>query len=283
MTKRIRESDFYLDRPSALGWRGLSLLIPAIASAVGFFAFAVLAFGFTELNTLSDGFRTILVLVGAFSLAFGGEIGTLANVVEIFRKNGQCQVWDWLGLAVSAVSTLAAFVLAFAALLGVKATWGPAVQLYGPIILGVLSALDSYSGFMEFGLYLNTHDERMQEWRVQFEQFKEREWTLARQTRTRPAVQVEQPEVSSTEGLNTQNVQFPASVEHARSVKAAKVEQSKQARLDTMLDIYRVNPGAAVSTVAEKVGVSRTTVYTYLDELEQEGVLRRNGDGVEVL
>jgi len=285
MAKRIRESDFYLDRPSALGWRGLSLLLPACASAVGFFAFSVLAFGFVELDVLPDGFRTGLVLVGAFSLAFGGEIGTLSAVVEIFRKNGRAQSWDWIGLAISVLSTLAAFILAFAALLGVKATWTAGVQLYGPIVLGVLSALDAYSGFMEFGLYLNSHDERMETWRVQFEQFKEREFTLGRQTRTRPTVQVntqpvqtEHEKVSSTEG----NGQFPASAERARAVKADKDLDTKASRLDAMLDIYRDNPDMPVSDVASRLDISRTTVYGYLSELEDEGLLRRNGHGVEV-
>ena len=85
---RIKESDFYLDRPKALGWRGLSLLIPAVLSAVGFFSFGVLAFGFTELSTLPDTFKTALVLVGAFCLAGGEEHGplgawTLTGTVEV--------------------------------------------------------------------------------------------------------------------------------------------------------------------------------------------------------
>jgi len=265
---RIKESDFYLDRPSALGWRGLSLLVPACASALGFFAFSVLAFGFAELDTLPDTFRTGLVLVGAFSLAFGGEIGTLSAVVEIFRKDGQCKAWDWAGLVVSVLSTLSAFVLAFAALLGVRATWAPAVQMYGPIVLGVLSALDAYSGFMEFGLYLNTHDQRVETWRVQFETFKEREFALAR---TRP--------VSSTEGKG----RFPAPIEQAQAAKAEQDASTKQARLDKMLDIYSQDPDASASSVAGQVGVSRTTVYSYLSELEQNEQIRRNGDGVEVL
>lgn len=292
MAKRIREQDFYLDRPKALGWRGLSLLIPACASALGFFAFSVLAFGFAELDTLPDTFRRGLVLVGAFSLAFGGEVGTLSAVVEIFRKNGQAQAWDWLGLAVSILSTLAAFVLAFAALLGVQATWSVSVKLYGPIVLGVLAALDAYSGFMEFGLYLNSHDERMDEWRQAFSQFQRDEWTLARQSRTQqtakvdkqavqvdsPVVQAEHEKVSITEG----NGQFPVSIEHARAVKVDKALDTKASRLDAMVDIYRQDPDISASDVASRLDISRTTVYKYRDELEQDGLLRRNGHGIEV-
>ena len=73
MTKQLTENDFWLPKPAALGWRGLSLLIPSVAAAVGFFCFAVLAFGFTELETLSASFRRGLVITGAFTLAFGSE------------------------------------------------------------------------------------------------------------------------------------------------------------------------------------------------------------------
>ena len=119
-------------------------------------------------------------MIGSFSLAFGGEVGTLANVVEIFRKNGQAQAWDWIGLAVSMLSTLAAFVLAFAALLGVQATWGATVKLYGPIVLGVLAALDAYAGFMEVGLYLSQYDARVLEWASLKERYDKRDFDADR-------------------------------------------------------------------------------------------------------
>lgn len=160
----MNEQKFWLDEPKMMGGRGVSLLIPAIASAIGFFAFAVLGFGFTELSVLPQWFRTGLVLVGAFALAFGGEIGTLSNTVEIFRKNGQANAWDWTALIVSALATLAAFLLAFSALFGARATWASWLQIYGPVVLGLLAALDSYGGFVEFGLYLNSFDKRYREW-----------------------------------------------------------------------------------------------------------------------
>jgi len=176
------ELTFWKARPNppASDLRMYSLLIPACASAVGFFAFSVLAFGFAELDALPASFRTSLVLVGAFALAFGGEVGTLTAVVEIFRKNGQAQRWDWIGLAVSVLSTLSAFVLAFAALLGVQATWSATVKLYGPIVLGVLAALDAYAGFMELGLYLASYDQRVEEWQALYERYTKRDYDADR-------------------------------------------------------------------------------------------------------
>lgn len=136
-------------------YRFLSLLIPATASSVGFFAFGVLAFSFTELTALPANFRTALVLVGSFALAFGAEVGTLSSVVEIYRKGERLGPWDKAALVVSVLATVGAFVLSFATLLGASATWGPSVRLWGPIVLGLLAALDSYGGFMELGLYLH--------------------------------------------------------------------------------------------------------------------------------
>jgi hypothetical protein len=152
--------------PRLWGWRTWSLLLPSVASAIGLFAFAVLAYSFTELRTLPAQFRRNLVLTGAFALAFGDEIGTLTTAVEIFRKhgNGQARFWDWAGLGVSVLATLAAFLLAFAALLGASASWSEPVRAWGAIALGVCAALDSYVNFAELGLYLATHDARHREW-----------------------------------------------------------------------------------------------------------------------
>ena len=160
-------------RPPARDLRAWSLLIPAIASAVGFFAFAVLAYSFTEINLLPGWFRVGLVIVGAFSLAVGGEIGTLTTTVEIYRKHarGAARRWDWIGLVVSLCATLGEFLVAFATLLGVRATWAEPVQLWGPVVLGLLSALDSYTNFMEFGFYLAEYDTRYERWLRQYERW----------------------------------------------------------------------------------------------------------------
>ena len=157
--------------------RAWSLLIPAMAAAVGFFAFAVLAFSFTEMSALPRSFRTSLVIIGAFALAIGGELGTLTNTIEVFRKSKKdaqyerAVWWDWAGLGVSLAATLGEFLIAFAALLGVKATWSVPFQLWGPIALGLLSALDAYVGFMEVGLYLAEYDKRYKIWATEYQKF----------------------------------------------------------------------------------------------------------------
>lgn len=49
--------EYWRPEPRFWGWRGISLLLPSLASALGFFCFAVLAFSFTELRGLDAGFR----------------------------------------------------------------------------------------------------------------------------------------------------------------------------------------------------------------------------------
>jgi len=247
-------------------FRAYSLLIPACASALGFFAFSVLAYGFVELDTLSASFRTTLVLIGAFSLAFGGEVGTLSTVVEIFRKDGQAQTWDWVGLAVSVLSTLAAFVLAFAALLGARATWSAGVKLYGPIVLGVLAALDAYSGFMEFGLYLSQHDSRMEQYIATRERYDKRDYDRDRREERKEHATVAQPE---------RTVATPE--------PQPEPELTPEQRRERALALWRDDPMLTQERLAQEFGVSRQTISKDWRALAQEGRAKRNGHGVVVL
>lgn len=159
---------FWLPKPKSPGKdiRAWFLGIPCFASAVGFCAFAILAYSFTELQTLPADFRTNLVILGALTLAIGGEIGTLACVIEIYRKVclGDQTIWDWIALVLSLAATLAAFILSFAALLGAQASWSRNVQIWGPIGLGICAALDAYAGMLELGLLVGSFDKRVREW-----------------------------------------------------------------------------------------------------------------------
>ena len=65
-------------------------------------------------------------------------------------------------------------------------------------------------------------------------------------------------------------------------LNAARSE-SKQARVNAMLDAFLDDPHATQVEVADRVGVSRSTISNYLNELETDGVVKRNGDGVQVL
>lgn len=67
--------------------------------------------------------------------------------------------------------------------------------------------------------------------------------------------------------------------------KALQIEQAqidKESRLSTLVDILRVSPDLPVSTIAEQLSVSRTTVYNDLSTLEQQGTVSKNGNGYRV-
>jgi len=49
------------------------------------------------------------------------------------------------------------------------------------------------------------------------------------------------------------------------------------------LDAFRDNPSLGISDAARALDVSRQTIYSYMDQLEHSGKIRRNGHGVEVL
>jgi len=66
-----------------------------------------------------------------------------------------------------------------------------------------------------------------------------------------------------------------------------KVRQAKTVmqgnRMDNLLTLYRDNPTIGVTDASRVLSMSRQTVYTYLGRLEQDGRIRRNGNGVEII
>ena len=226
-----------------LGWRGYSLLIPSILSAIGLFCFAVLAYSFTELQSLDAGFRRWLVIVGAFTLAAGSEIGTLANVVDIYRKGGP-RTWDWLALTFSLLTTIASFVLAFAALLLRDLLWITGALNYGAVVLGILAALDSYGGFMELGLYLSSRD------KVTAGEY-QREVRLAALDNGR------------WPGTDT----GPLPSFGAAQVTMADVNGHIDARRAALLDLITAHPEMSHRVLAEALGCSPSTVRNDLSAL----------------
>ena len=74
------------------------------------------------------------------------------------------------------------------------------------------------------------------------------------------------------------------SVKSDNSLDKARVarKENMDVRLDNLLTLYRDNPTVGVTNVARTLNMSRQTVYSYLDRLESDGRIRRNGHGVEV-
>jgi len=251
----------------SLGSRGDYLLLPSLMSAVGLFCFAVLAYSFTELRQLPNGFRRWMVIVGAFSLAAGSEIGTLSNVVDIYRKGGP-RTWDWLALGFSLGTTIASFVLGFAALLLKDLSWVNAALNYGAIVLGILAALDAYGGFMEFGLYLKQKDDRREVVATAEEERKARMDALVSGEGTQPLPSEEEDQSAQ---------------EYRRWIDEVYEDDPIRRRRLKVVALYRDEPMRTQRSVAEALEVSPSTVRNDLQALEEEGRISREDGKVVIL
>lgn len=72
---------------------------------------------------------------------------------------------------------------------------------------------------------------------------------------------------------------FPAPIEHANEQRRFGKEQA----INIMLAFYSDNPSATQEEAGRACGRSRSWVSNRLPELEQAGIIERNGEGIEVL
>jgi hypothetical protein len=75
------------------------------------------------------------------------------------------------------------------------------------------------------------------------------------------------------------NGQFDMNLNRLQVGRKAKLDS----RLDRLLDIYHTNPTLGISDTARLLNVSRQTIYSYLEQLENAGKVRRTDQGIEVL
>jgi DNA invertase Pin-like site-specific DNA recombinase len=124
------------------------------------------------------------------------------------------------------------------------------MRLYGPVGLGLLAALDSYGGFLEFGLYLHECDQR-------------------RKGIVKPsAVKTISPKVETV---------------NPGGLESLTPDPEKRERLHRLLTLYQEDPKTPKTHIAKKLDVTPTTVYGYLNDLEEAKIIKRNGNGVQVL
>jgi hypothetical protein len=68
------------------------------------------------------------------------------------------------------------------------------------------------------------------------------------------------------------------------TAKARQAQSSnRHARLDALLTFYLDNPNAGPTEASRVIGVSRQTIYNYLEELQAAGRVAGNDGRVEVL
>jgi hypothetical protein len=82
-------------------------------------------------------------------------------------------------------------------------------------------------------------------------------------------------------GLGKPSIE-PSNNANSNAKLNASRQAKRRARLDALVTFYADNPDAGPTDAGRAVGVTRQTVYGYLDELEATGRISRNGDGVIV-
>jgi len=166
----LDEKSYWIPKPKLMGIRGWSMIIPLIGAGIGDFCFTVIALTYTEIGSFDPTFRLWFTKIGAIALAFGSAVGTLPTVIEIFRASDKPRYTDYIALGINGLTTLAAFVIAFAALLGKEAVvWAQLSALWGPLFFGFLLMLDTIASAIVFGRYLRDYDKRIHEYQKKFE------------------------------------------------------------------------------------------------------------------
>jgi hypothetical protein len=108
---------------------------------------------------------------------------------------------------------------------------------------------------------------------------------LTKQTETLNG-QIEQSQVTLTrlrEEIEQARTAQSGSLEQARQSKAQQDQASMEQRRARLVDILAAEHDIGVSTLANRLNTSRTTIYNDLDALCQEGQVRKNGNGWEVI
>jgi biotin operon repressor len=83
-------------------------------------------------------------------------------------------------------------------------------------------------------------------------------------------------------GKQTKTTEQPAGIEHAQAVRTEQTTIARDERQRQLVDILTEQPGIGTTALAEQLSVSRTTVYSDLDTLIEQGTIARNGQGYKL-
>ncbi len=99
--------------------------------------------------------------------------------------------------------------------------------------------------------------------------------TTGKTIKAETAVLAEEPQADEGEEMNR--------LERARAVKAEKDAVSRAEALELLLGFVAEHPDASLSRIGRHINRSKSTVANYVQELQDAGQLRRNGEGWERL
>lgn len=218
-----------------------------------------------------------MALVAGLVLELLG-IATVHTALELYRWNLQPSVqrekggWERAPLALAMVTCgvyFAAVVFLAVVLESVPelAQWAPAlfplVALTGALTLAIV-----YQHRARVARYVKPKTERQNRRKS------------GRQNRRQRGVSMDVHRVDG--GVSKEAPNFPILDTNLTILNDARLANRK-ARMDALLAVYLDNPDTGPTEAGRAIGVSRQTVYNYLEALESAGRVRRNGDGVEVV
>ncbi len=76
---------------------------------------------------------------------------------------------------------------------------------------------------------------------------------------------------------------FPYPVDTARRQRARQQRDSRETKMVLLVDAVRDNPHASLRQLGQAVDLAPETVRRYLRQMESDGVIHRNGNGIEAL
>jgi len=163
-----------------------ALLLPAIIYVTG-----VCVYGLEAMSARDPVLET--QLLGSALMVIGGELGTIATVMEVWRKYviKATNMWDWIGIVVSLLATLGNLFIIFSRQTTIARAWVELVRNYGPLVLLLCSGLDFYATAMELGFRWASFDTRWREWNDARHNWEQARLTSARKETEPPTVIIE--------------------------------------------------------------------------------------------
>lgn len=255
MNEQIEITPYWKPEPQPRDGAYWSLLIPAIVYVTGVCIYSVEAM---KAGTLI--FPESIQTAGSALMVVGGETGTIATAMEVFRKYKiQETNWlDWTGLFVSLAATLGNLFVIFTRQTAISAGWVTWALVFGPLALLLCSGLDFYANVMELGFFRASFGERWRKWNDDKHVYEQGQRTRKRQ------------ETQTDSKPDTQEIEIVPSL-------------TPEERQVALLALWAEHPRTTQAQAAVRFGVRRQTISNDFTTLAKAGkVSKRNGSGYEV-
>jgi hypothetical protein len=171
MTNLNQNKGFWKPEPRQHSLLTYSLIIPIVASVLGFFIVGIFAFAFDSINVLSEPIRDWITVFGSALVILGAEANTPGTFVAVFKrlyKNENVNFFDWSAITLSGIGTLANMLIVIAILIDASSTeriqWVSSVLVWMPLVAGFAVSCDYYGSLIELGFHIGSFEKRYEQW-----------------------------------------------------------------------------------------------------------------------